>query len=493
MPPLLLLLSLILSVPAIETEAKEKVLPSPSPVPEVNVVKAAIERGRRKVYIRKFAQLPLWEDKPSKIVGMTSFGRNLYATTSSTGARVYRVSSSGRATLWFDAARAVLEHTGRNISVSSGIHGGVRGIAFPPSFRRTGLFYITAMEDRPENEENFRYLSRPADGEPRASADSVVLEFRYDSKKRLVDPASYRQVMRIGMPFLDHPIKQLIFVGPYLFIGHGDGSLQSGDAGGGRKNDALGKVLRIIPKQSGFRPYSIPFSNPFRRDARYPDEVYAVGFRNPHNLCHSARSGLFVADVGRDNVEEINLVKSGHDYGWPNREGTFRHLKVGGTGIGVTRLPLRDRMFNYTYPSAQVGHKAAVGARYTGQGVAGGCPVENGSKNNGLYFYANFPLGGELYYSYVRRLQAAVTMGSPDELSPATTFRTTIMFDHDNDDKTPALKMPDLRAILRLDTERPLLNRADVRFGRGQQGEIYVSSKANGGIYVITSTIPSRA
>lgn len=458
----------------------------------VNVVTAPIQKGTRKVYTKFFAQIPDYEGKPSKIVGITNNGRYLYVTTSSTGAYIYRVDEKGRVQLWFDVAKAVHSHTGRNISVTNGIHGGTRSIAFHPTFYRSGLFYISAMETRPVVEENYRYLSKPGPGESRASADSVVLEFRYDFAKKRVDSASYRQVLRIGMPFLDHPIKQMIFVGYFLYISHGDGSLQSGGGGGGQNNDALGKVLRINPMPFNFKPYSVPRSNPFIGNDAYPDEVYAVGFRNPHNICYSARSGLYVTDVGRDNVEEVNLVRAGRDYGWPKREGTFRHFERGGTGIGVTRLPIRDSMFNYTYPNAQVGHLAAENTRYTGQALAGACPVENGSKNNGLFFYVNFPLAGELYYSYIRGLQAAVTMGSPRELRQATTFRAQLFYDHDGDVYTPDIAVPDLRTIVRIDLNRTNLNRADVRFGRGRRGEIYWSSKSNGRLYVITSTIPSR-
>lgn len=457
----------------------------------VNVVKTPIRKGSRNIVIKPFAQIPTFNGKPAKIVAIVNQGKYLYVTTSSTGGYIYRIDEKGNVMLWFDVTAAVFAQTGRNISFVSGIHGGVRGLAFHPTFYRTGLFYISALETRPRPDWSFKYLSKPPPGVNRAIADSVILEWRYDFAKRRVDETSYRNLFRVGLPYLDHPIKQMIFIGYHLYIGHGDGSLQSGSGGGGQNNDALGKILRITPIQRGDLPYTIPQTNPYIGNPNYIDETYAIGFRNPHNLCYSARSGLFVTDVGRDNVEEINIVKGGRDYGWPRREGTFRHLKVGGTESGVKRLPFKDAQFKYTYPNVQVGHNARRGERYVGLALAGSCPIENGSKNDGLFLYANFPETGELYYSNIRRMQSAVTMGKPSELTQATTFLARILYDHDDDPKTADVKVKNLRDIVRLDLNRTSLSRADVRFGRGRRGEIYWSSKSNGKIYVITSSIPS--
>ena len=62
----------------------------------------------------------------------------------------------------------------------------------------------------------------------------------YDNESGQVDPTSYREMFRVGMHVYDHPIKGIVF-NPYaklgdedyglLYIGHGDGSLQSAIAG----------------------------------------------------------------------------------------------------------------------------------------------------------------------------------------------------------------------------------------------------------------------
>lgn len=406
---------------------------------------------------------------------------------------MYRINARGIARLYFNVTDGIQRSTGRALSVTNAVHGGVRSIAFHPSYFRTGLFYTAVMEERPVDESNVRYLSKPPAGQMRANADSVVIEWKFNFSRRAVDLMSYRQVLRIGMPVLDHPIKQMVFAGNKLFIGHGDGSFQSATTGGGQANDGLGKVIRILPRKFGNLPYKIPNENPFRNNPRFLDELFAVGFRNPHNLCFSKKHGLFVTDAGRDNVEEINIVKAGRNYGWSDREGQFVHLEVGGTITGVAKLPPNDLKFNYTYPNAVVGHRSVEGDRFNGQAVAGSCPIENGSELKGIFLYANFPNTGEVYYSFTAAMKRAVVTGKVGNLRRASTYRARIFFDDDRDEKTPLRELENLRDVVRIELGVPNLNRVDLRFGRGSKGEIYWSSKASGRVYLITSSVPSEA
>ena len=88
-------------------------------------------------------------------------------------------------------------------------------------------------------------------------------------------------------------------------------------------NSLHGKIIRIdVRGASAERPYLVPDDNPFldRPDARA--EVWAYGLRNPWRMAFDERDGtLWVGDVGRAIQEEVSLVVSGANLGWPIFEG----------------------------------------------------------------------------------------------------------------------------------------------------------------------------
>lgn len=443
--------------------------------------------GKLPIHIRAFAQLPPFRKKPSRIVGITAQGSDLYITTSTSGGLIYKINKCGVTKLWTNIQARMLEDSGRNLNCDNAQHGGVRGIAFPMDYKKTGLYYVSAMEDKPKNPKKFLYFSgRKFTNQP----DSVVLEFRYDFKKAATIKGSYRDVLRIGNPINDHTIKQMAFKGRMLFVTHGDGSKGSQPLNGGMQNDGLGKVFRIDPRRNGAFAYTIPGSNPYVNNKKYKAELYAVGLRNPHNICVSKQHGIFVTDAGRDNVEEVNILKPGANYGWFQREGTFVHLRKGGTGIGIKPLPPNDAKFGYTYPVAQVGHLAPRGQSLFGQALAGSCPIENNSPLKGIFMYANFAEGGELYYSWVGDMKRAKTKGPPKKLRQARVYEAKNIFFHKGkNSKSKPIRVVNLRGVIRKDGSASA-RRVDLRFGRGPLGEIYFSSKTNGKIYLILSSLP---
>uniref|UniRef100_A0A7S3YDA8 Glucose/Sorbosone dehydrogenase domain-containing protein n=1 Tax=Lotharella globosa TaxID=91324 RepID=A0A7S3YDA8_9EUKA len=435
------------------------------------------------VHVRKFSQIPDYNGRYSRIVSISEFSGDLYVTTEISGGLIYKIDQWGTASLFFDVANAMVQSVNRTMDTTSFIHGGLRSVAFHPDYATNGKFYTSIMETRPPNGTNVTYLS---DDPNPVGADSVLIE--WTSNNGVPNPLSYRQVFRVGMPVYEHPIKQIKFYGNNLYVTHGDGSVQSSVVGGGQANDALGKILRINPLQSGSQPYTIPSDNPFVGNPAFLDEIYALGFNNPHHLCFSKSGELIVADAGRDNVEEINVITNGGNYGWPEREGTFVHLDVGGLLTGVAPLWANESYYNFTYPVAQVGHEGQLGDGYVGQAIAGGCPVENDSPLDGRYFYSDFPLTGKLYYSYMSDIRKAVVRGSPSELSQAPTYQAKIFFDHDNDTSTPAIEYANLGDIVKAEINNAN-SRADVRFGRGPNGELYWSSKRSGAVYLITNSV----
>jgi hypothetical protein len=69
--------------------------------------------------------------------------------------------------------------------------------------------------------------------------------------------------------------------------------------------------------------YGIPKINPFAEDKNALGEIYAYGFRNPHRFTWTRNGEMIAFNVGHANIESIDLIKPGHDYGWPIREGSF--------------------------------------------------------------------------------------------------------------------------------------------------------------------------
>ncbi len=71
-----------------------------------------------------------------------------------------------------------------------------------------------------------------------------------------------------------------------------------------------GKILRLAPDGS------VPGDNPV------PDSpVFSMGHRNVQGLAFDARDRLWASEFGQQDVDELNLITPGSNYGWPECEG----------------------------------------------------------------------------------------------------------------------------------------------------------------------------
>ena len=224
---------------------------------------------------------------------------------------------------------------------------GFLGLAFHPDYRKNGLVYTYTSEPFDSGTPDFPI---PDTGEPPAANASltVIREWRVDDPKRpgsVVDVTSSRVLVRVEQPQFNHNGGAIAF-GPdgMLYIALGDGGSADdqgpGHVPGGNGQDLsegnlLGKILRIDPQGSNSAngEYGIPADNPFV-GARGADEIFAYGFRNPFRLSFDSRTGeLYVADVGQNDIEEVDVVVGGGNYGWPIKEGTFL-FDMNGDGPG---------------------------------------------------------------------------------------------------------------------------------------------------------------
>jgi putative heme-binding domain-containing protein len=85
----------------------------------------------------------------------------------------------------------------------------------------------------------------------------------------------------------------------------------------------LGKLMRIdVDRTEGDLAYAIPADNPFRGRSDARPEIWAYGFRNPWRFSFDPLTGdLWLADVGQDREEEVDIVHRGENHGWNVFEG----------------------------------------------------------------------------------------------------------------------------------------------------------------------------
>jgi glucose/arabinose dehydrogenase len=76
-------------------------------------------------------------------------------------------------------------------------------------------------------------------------------------------------------------------------------------------NSMLGKVLRINTDGS------IPKDNPFVGQKNARPEIYTYGHRNPQAILVSKTKKVWLHEHGPKGGDELNLIKSGRNYGWP--------------------------------------------------------------------------------------------------------------------------------------------------------------------------------
>ena len=199
--------------------------------------------------------------------------------------------------------------------VTSGGEQGLLSMAFAPDYARSGLFYVYYTD----TDQNQR-----------------VVEYRR-GRDGAADPGSARLVLEMDDSESNHNGGLLLF-GPdrLLYIGTGDGG-GGGDLHGPRGNaqnlgSLLGKILRIDPRRSGGRPYSVPRDNPFVGRSGARREIYAYGLRNPWRFSFDRRTrDLIIGDVGQNAWEEIDFAPRsrgagrGANFGWRPFEGRARY------------------------------------------------------------------------------------------------------------------------------------------------------------------------
>lgn len=225
---------------------------------------------------------------------------------------------------------------------------GLLGLAFHPNFSSNGRLYIYTSQVA-SSKPDFTTLM----GSEIADHQSVLEELVLAAPSSTQGPATIianREILRVDQPQFNHNGGDLLFDNErMLFVSLGDGGgaddqgVGHGVAGNGRDpSNPYGAILRIDPlgNNAANGKYGIPITNPFTNDSGKLNEIFAYGFRNPWKLSLDNRGTLWVADVGQNNIEEINRVTKGGHYGWNYKEGRFFFDDNGDfDGIIATQFP----------------------------------------------------------------------------------------------------------------------------------------------------------
>jgi glucose/arabinose dehydrogenase len=139
-----------------------------------------------------------------------------------------------------------------------------------------------------------------------AANDNRIVSMSWNGR----DLGSPKVILR-GIPkgFIHNGGRLVIGPDGYLYVG-------TGESGSGRlsqdKDSLGGKILRL--RLDGRPAPGNPFDN----------EVFSYGHRNVQGLAFDDEGRLWASEFGQQTWDELNLIKEGANYGWPEVEGSGR-------------------------------------------------------------------------------------------------------------------------------------------------------------------------
>ena len=298
---------------------------------------------------------------------------------------------------WQKNSQAFLSLSDNGINVSTGNEQGLLGMAFHPDYQTNGKFYVSYTSSGQSHTAEFSVSSGNAD---------------------LADNSSYKSVISFNRNRSNHNGGWIGFgTDNYLYI-------PTGDSGGGNDpdnvaqnlNELRGKILRIDVNGDDFAGdntlnYAIPDDNPFINDPNANDAIWAYGLRNPWRASFDRATGdFYIADVGQNNLEEINLQSAlsmgGENYGWDIKE-------------GLTVIGTPPPGFNPIDPIHQYSHNPND-PDFGGFSITGGYVYRadnDGSELQGKYLFADF-VSNKIWSLYFDESGNKVVEEITDDLFP---------------------------------------------------------------------------
>jgi glucose/arabinose dehydrogenase len=351
---------------------------------------------------------------------------------------------------------------------------GFLGFAFHPDYESNGLLY-TLTSEHANGSADFSTI--PITGT--ADHQAVVLEWQVPEPgdpEVVVLTTSAREILRVDEPQFNHNGGTLFF-GPdemlYISLGDGgaaddQGSGHSASGNGQNPLNILGAILRIDPDGSNSTngQYSIPTDNPFVGDSDVVDEIYAYGFRNPFRFSFDAETGeMYVGDVGQNDIEEIDKVIAGGNYGWNVKEGSFCFAPNGSSpGFAYDAENCPGETPQMIDPIAEYNTSESLAENQDGRAVVGGF-VYRGDRLaplQGIYIFGDYSLFTESGVNNDGRLFYILPEASSDENGTVYEFSFA---------------------------DRDELGLAVLGFGQDTNGELYVMANDTGTPFGTTGVV----
>lgn len=238
--------------------------------------------------------------------------------------RLFIVERVGRIRIVRDGDLLELPFLNISDRVSTNGEMGLLGLAFHPDFEENRRFFVNYATNI-------------------GGSRTVVAEFRASEGDPDVAEEEETILFELAQPASNHNAGMIAF-GPdgKLYIATGDGG-GSGDSFGNGQNPGTlhAKILRIDVDNGD--PFAIPADNPFVGDPEFRPETWAWGFRNPWRFSFDRLNGrLFVADVGQNLHEEVDMVERAGNYGWSIMEASSCFSPPSGCDTTGLQLPIHE-------------------------------------------------------------------------------------------------------------------------------------------------------
>jgi glucose/arabinose dehydrogenase len=381
---------------------------------------------------------------------------------------------------------------------------GFIGFDFHPAFARNGLFYTVHCERASGNPGTPDFIP-PGYTEADVMHHNVITEWRANDPTASTFDGTRRELLRVAQVVTNpaHPFGYLGFdptsepgdpdygllytSGSDLGFSNGRGPNANNPGQTQRLDSVATAILRIDPRSpsesngiKGLGDYTIPANNHFAADGD-PDtlgEIYAYGFRNAHRLSWDLTDGtMFAADVGMNHIEEINIVHEGRNYGWMAREGYWENgvIRPGGALNQLFELPadvLDGRTADeFTYPVAIYDHDE-------GQAITAGFAYHGRIEAlRGKFVFGDL-VRGRLFAADLAAMKAADD-GVPRTVAPVEEIQLYVR--NANGDRVYV----SFRELIER-ANGATAARADMHLSRSRDGEIFVTSRQDGMIRMLT-------